>query len=251
MAVALILSVCACNGAGRQNEPPTPAPEPLSLTEAPEPEPITPTEAPVSASDVSPGVESPPMPSETSTDEITEPEAPVTASGEVVISLEYERQSGSASNQYAIWVEDLDGNYIQTIFATRWTANGGYKTRPDSIALWVEKSGLAVMQKSDVDAISGATPRSGTQSYTWDLTACDGSTVQTGGYRFVIEGTLRWKNYVLYSGIIEIGDNPVTIQATADYVFEGSDRYAALSDGSPENNMLSVVTISFAPARVN
>ena len=43
--------------------------------------------------------------------------APISISGEVIISLDYERQSGSASNQFAIWIEDMDGNYINTVYA--------------------------------------------------------------------------------------------------------------------------------------
>ena len=247
MAAFMILSVYSCNGSNRQIETPAATLESGTQTETPAPEPKTPAEASASVSDVLPESDSNTTPLETSADETSKPDVPVIPSGEVLISLEYARQSGSASNQYAIWVEDLDGNFIQTIFATRWTVNGGYKTRPDSIALWAEKSGLADMPKSEVDAISGATPKAGRQTYTWDLTSSSGDTVPSGEYRFFIEGTLRWKNYVLYSCIIEIGDKPVTVQADADYVYEGSDRYAALTSESPENNMISAVTISFIP----
>jgi len=52
----------------------------------------------------------------------------------------------------------------------------------------VEKSNLASMTKAEVDAISGATPRTGTQSYTWDLTDANGDMVLPGEYRFVVEG---------------------------------------------------------------
>ena len=74
-------------------------------------------------------------------------------SGKLTITFDYEKISGRATNQFAVWVEDMDGHYINTLYATRWTANGGYKSRPDSIALWVEKSDIASMQKAEVDAI--------------------------------------------------------------------------------------------------
>ena len=175
----------------------------------------------------------------------SEPSAPTTLSGEVVITFDYEKQSGSASNQYAVWIEDMDGNHIKTLYATKWTADGGYKRRPDTIAIWVEKSELAALTKSEVDAISGATPRAGTQAYTWDLADASGNVVTPGKYQVFVEGTLRWKNYVLYSGVIELDGNSFTIEADAEFVYEASDRYAALSLDSPENAMIGAVTVSF------
>ena len=169
--------------------------------------------------------------------------------GMLTVTFDFERQSGSASNQYAVWIEDMDGSYINTLYATRWTAGGGYKTRPDSIALWVEKSGIASMPDYYVDAVSGATPKSsGSQSYTWNLNDINGDAVPPGEYRIFVEGTLRWKNYVLYSGVIEIGDDAATLQADADFVYEASDRQAALTGDSPENKMIGAVTVSFVPA---
>ena len=102
------------------------------------------------------------------------------AADEVVIEFEYQKPSGRASNQFAVWIEDAGDNHVKTLFATRYTANGGYKARPDSIPTWVEKSGLASMQKSEIDAISGATPRAGSLSYTWDLTDTNGNRVSPG-----------------------------------------------------------------------
>ncbi|MCL2058482.1 MAG: DUF2271 domain-containing protein [Oscillospiraceae bacterium] len=157
------------------------------------------------------------------------------------------KQSGSASNQFAVWVEDMDGNYLQTVFATRWTANGGFKTRPDSIALWVEKSGITTMPSYYVDAVSGATPQTGEITCVWDLTDVNGDTVPLGNYRFFVEGTLRWKNYVLYSGVIEIGNAPVTVQAEAEYIYEGSGNQSALTGDSQENAMIGTVTAAYVP----
>ena len=168
-------------------------------------------------------------------------------SGILTVTFDYEKQSGYASNQFAVWIEDMDGNYINTLYVTKYTANGGYKNRPDSIALWVEKSDLASMQKSEVDAIAGATPKTGNLSYSWDLTDSKGNTVQPGEYKFFVEGTLRWKNYVLYSGVITIGDEPVTVQAGIEVVYESSDNQAALTSDSPENAMITAVTASFTP----
>ena len=100
-----------------------------------------------------------------------------------------------------------------------------------------------------VDAIAGATPKmSGSQSYAWNLKDINGDTVSHGEYKFFVEGTLRWKNYVLYSGVITIGDTPVTVTADAEYNYETSGNQAALSSESPENAMIGTVTASFTPA---
>jgi hypothetical protein len=217
----LIVSLCACSS-GKPNEP--------------------------SASQIQTGTSSVPSTASRQPDNSVEPDAPEAVSGEVVITFDYERQSGSASNQFATWIEDMDGNYINTLYATQWTAKGGYKNRPDSIALWVEKSGIKAMPDYYVDAISGATPKSsGSQSYTWDLKDINGDMVTPGEYKFFVVGTLRWKNYVLYSGAIEIGDAPVTVQAGAEYVYEASDRQAALTGDSPEIKMIGAVTARYNP----
>jgi len=174
-------------------------------------------------------------------------DSPDIASGRVTISFAFEHQSGWASNQFAIWVEDMDGNYINTVYATRWTAQGGYKTRPDSLALWVAKSDLASKAKYQVDAIAGATPKTGHLSYSWDLTDANGDTVSPGEYKFFVEGTLRWKNYVLYSGVIMVGGESNGYIADAEYFYEASDGQDALTSGSPENGMIFKVTANFTP----
>ena len=82
------------------------------------------------------------------------------------------------------------------------------------------------------------------------LCACadaKGNKVPHGDYKFFVEGTLRWKNYVLYSGIITLGDKPVTVQADVEFKYETSDRQAALTSDSPENSMISNVIASFLP----
>jgi len=236
----LLLALCACSDGGRQSGTEATASDSQVRTEAP----TTSTATPPSTSSASSDISSLPPQEE------SDPANAVgfaNVSGQIVISFDYVRQSGSASNQFAVWVEDIDGNYLQTVFATRWTANGGFTTRPDSIALWVEKSGIASMPSYYVDAISGATPQTCEVTCVWDLTDVDGNTVPPGEYRFFVEGTLRWKNYVLYSGVIEIGNDPATVQANAEFIYEGSGNQSALTSDSPENAMIGVVTVNFIP----
>ena len=226
----IFLFLCSCTGGNNQNEPSTVLPQ----SEAPlvfHDNTSTPTQHPDDGNNADDSA------------------VPGVASGEVVITFNYEKQSGSASNQYAVWVEDMNGNYINTLYATQWTAKGGHATRPDSIALWVEKSSITSMSDYYVDAISGATPKSsGSQSYAWNLKDINGDTVLPGEYIIFVEGTLRWKNYVLYSGIITIGDIPDTISADPELIYEASDRQAALTNESPENAMINTVTISYSPS---
>ena len=240
--LVLLLTLSACAYADTQPDSPSspaPAESPTqNVTRADPPEePSAPPQQP------EPLIEQP--------ENTDQPDTLAVISGEVIISFDYERISGSASNQYAVWIEDMDGDVIKTLYASQWTAKGGYRTRPDSIALWAEKSGLASMSDNEVDAVSGATPRAGTQSHIWDLTDASGNEVYPGDYRFFVEGTLRWKNYALYSGVITISDAPMIVIADADFVYEASDRYDALTSDSPENAMIGEVTASFLPAELS
>ena len=225
-----LISMCACADSG------------LNKTTAPPNEPQAQAETPKTTVDVSiaPSSEQ----AAPGTDESASPDI---IKGEVTISFDYEKVPGSASNQFAVWIEDINGRLIKTLYATRYTAKGGYKIRPDSIALWVNKSGLAAMEKSEIDAVTSATPKAGPLSYTWDLTDANGEIVSPGEYKFFVEGTLRWKNYVLYSGVIDINKNPATIIADAEFIYEATDRQPALSADSSENSMIGPVTANFVP----
>ena len=169
------------------------------------------------------------------------------AMGEVTITFDYKRQSGTASNQFAVWIEDMDGELVQTLYATRFTTKGGYENRPEALCLWVEKSGIADMTKPEIDAISSATPSEGALSYKWDLTGLDGELVKPGKYQFFVEGTLRWKNNVVYSGTIDTSGDAVTVAGKAEFNFEESNNNDALTDDSPESGMISQVKAGFTP----
>ncbi|MCL2301228.1 MAG: DUF2271 domain-containing protein [Firmicutes bacterium] len=111
------------------------------------------------------------------------------APGALTISFDFERQSGFSSNQFAVWMEDADGTVVKTLFATEFTAKGGYEKRPSSLTNWVEravKTGI-----TDADAVAGATPKSGPVSYVWDCTDEDGKAVPPGTYKFFVENTFR------------------------------------------------------------
>jgi len=133
------------------------------------------------------------------------------------ITFSFTRQSGSASNQFAVWIENSQGQHVKTIYATRYTANGGYQRRASSIPVWVRQSGLSSLSKPQVDALTGATPRNGTLTYTWDGTDSRGASVPAGNYVIILEGTLRWENQVLYRAPIRLGQGPAVPEVSVEY----------------------------------
>jgi hypothetical protein len=155
----------------------------------------------------------------------------------VEVSFTYTRQGGFGSNQFALWIEDVQGRCVKTLYATRFTASGGYARRPQSIPDWVRQSGLAGMDKAQVDAFTGATPRTGALRYRWDGTDQAGAALPPGEYRVFLEASLRNENRVLYSAPVRLGasSGPVEIQP----------RY--FGDARRERAMISGVKVSFAP----
>ena len=114
--------------------------------------------------------------------------------------------SGFASNQIALWVENDNGDIVKTIFATDFTAvKRGYKKREQSLNNWVATAKPDKMTDSDLDAISSATPKSGAQHFTWDLTDSQGKKVPAGKYFIKLEGTLYAGSNTVYTGTIDTG----------------------------------------------
>ena len=146
----------------------------------------------------------------------------------VEISFDYTRLSGRASNQFAVWVENAQGQYVKTLYATRWTARGGWSRRPTSIPIWVRRAGLSELTRAQIDAISGATPRTGVLVFVWDGTDRRGVAVPSGDYVIFLEGTLRWENQVLFSAPIRLGQGPSTPAVTVAYTGDAGDDRAMI-----------------------
>ncbi|MDR0389729.1 MAG: DUF2271 domain-containing protein [Spirochaetaceae bacterium] len=159
--------------------------------------------------------------------------AQASSPGRVEISFAYQRQSGFSSNQFAVWVEDAQGVLVKTLYATRFTATGGFRRRPESIPQWVRQAGLASQSAAGLDAFTGATPRSGQQNFVWDGTGKDGATLPLGSYYVYVEATLRGENRALYRTRIELGGGPVELQAEVQY----------FGSGTRERNMVGPVTV--------
>jgi hypothetical protein len=149
------------------------------------------------------------------------------------LTFNFTRQSGAASNQFAVWIENAQGQFVKTLYATRYTANGGWTRRATSIPVWVKKSNLADMTSAQVDAITGATPRAGSLTYTWDGTDSRGAPVPAGDYVIFLEGTLRWENQVLYSAPVRLGQGASVPAVKVEYS----------SDPMPERVMIEDVRV--------
>ena len=153
------------------------------------------------------------------------------------ISFTYSKQRMIASSQYAFWIEDMDGNYINTIYVTKWTAQGGFSYRPHSIPQWVSAADPASMGQEEIDAISGATPTSGDYKMVWDFIDRNGNPVTGSQYRYFIEGTMNNEDKVVFSGIITIGNEAWEENPAAEFSMPDSEY----------KNMLSNIKVSFFP----
>jgi len=155
----------------------------------------------------------------------------------LAITFDYQRQSGIASNQFAIWIEDAAGQYVETLYATRFTATGGWKTRPAGLPEWVAAAQPDTLSSRVVDGMTGATPSSGRRRYIWDGLDQDGNRVPPGVYRYVLEANLRWDDRVVYSDLFELG-GPVQTSRPAPAYF---------GDAGEEQGMISNVAARYMP----
>ena len=144
----------------------------------------------------------------------------------VEVSFSYSKQWGFASNQFAVWVEDSKGVFVKTLYATAFTAKGGWKRRELSLPEWVKKAELA--SKSEVEAVTGATPKAGGLTYIWDL-----SGVKAGEYFICLEATLRSEKRALYRAKINTSKDG---SVRPEPVYFGDD--------SSERSMISNVVIT-------
>jgi hypothetical protein len=129
-----------------------------------------------------------------------------------------------------VWVEESQGRYIKTLYATKYSATGGWKKRETSIPVWVKKSGLSNLSNTQIDAITGATPRTGALTYAWDGTDSNGSVVSPGNYILFLEGTLRWGNQVLYRAPIRLGQGASASEVTVEYSGDAGADHSMIAD---------------------
>ena len=152
------------------------------------------------------------------------------------ISVDYEKQPGHGSNQYAIWVEDAEGTLVKTLFVTSFTADGGYVPRPACTPIWVNKANPANLSVEEVDAISGATPQSGLQTYTWDLTDNNDTPVSNGTYIVIVEGTLYGDSEVIFKTPVTIGGKEKSFNTEMSFTSEDEKNKGMIKSVKIEKN---------------
>ncbi len=157
--------------------------------------------------------------------------------GTVEVAVDYQRQPGPGSNQYAIWVEDADGKLVRTLFVTRYTAEGGYVRRPDCTPTWVAKADAPNLGKEQTDAFSGATPQTGIQTYVWDGTNDAGAAVAPGTYTVKLEGTYKGASQVRYEAAVTLGSGESVLSPSPQYN----------TDETANIDMIKGVTVRYIP----
>ncbi|MGP7816568.1 DUF2271 domain-containing protein [Niallia sp. 01092] len=164
----------------------------------------------------------------------------VTTLGLVDIHYQLYHLNRLASNQIAIWIEDNNGNYIKTLRASSFTANGGYKKRPESHPEWREAANLENASEEEIQRVSLPEQETGMHVVYWDCTDASGQPVQPGTYVYKIEGNILWENRVIYSGEISVGSEQNQKDATAEYIPENA---------KSEGTLLESVSAGFAPGK--
>jgi hypothetical protein len=126
----------------------------------------------------------------------------------VYISYTWTPIHSHGSNQLAVWIEDEKGNFICTLFATKYTASGGYEKRPVSLNEWTAKAHIKDTPEKEVDAITGATPKEGRQSIVWNCADKSGKRLPAGTYVVKMEANLLNADQMFFTGKITIGTKP-------------------------------------------
>jgi hypothetical protein len=137
---------------------------------------------------------------------------------EIQTNLEIEFYKEKAHNHpsFAIWIEDLEGNYVETLFVTQFVATGkfdhgeiepgiwknepGEVRRPETLPYWAHKrnikaeDGLFIPSPKTAvpDAISGATPPG-------NFSLRTGTKIKNGKFRILMEINQAWDSNKFWS----------------------------------------------------
>lgn len=101
--------------------------------------------------------------------------------------------------QTAVWIEDEEGNYVNTVYVSGFSGN--VKGAQIVLPSWAESSDF-----SNIDAVTGASIDIGHHIYTWDLVDFEGNPVNRGYYTVKVEVS-HWPSmkYQLAETGIKIG----------------------------------------------
>lgn len=150
---------------------------------------------------------------------ITDEKAAISTNpGKINTQIEFEFYKGEEHNHpsFAFWIEDLEGNYIETLFVTqfvatskfgygelesgKWKNEVGIVRRPATLPYWAHKrniksdDGLYIPSPETAipDAISGATP-------VGNFSLETGSKIISGKFRILMEINQPWDSNVYWT----------------------------------------------------
>ena len=149
-------------------------------------------------------------------------------------------QPAGGSNQMAVWIEDENGYYVNSIFVTRLAANKGYMFNPEVLPHWVGVSKWGTASEEEIAAVTGATLQPGDKVFTWDCTDYVGRPVLPGKYTYKIEGNMLFRNIVLYTGSLVLGEE-------TDSSIASKEIFTSARADEAENFILDV-SAKFKPA---
>jgi hypothetical protein len=139
--------------------------------------------------------------------------------GTVTITYTLHHIPRIASNQLAVWIEDAEGRFVRTLFATDFMARRqGFRKRPQVCPEWVQAAELNRLSQAAIDAVSGATQKPGPISLVWDCKNAVGKRVPFGVYLYKVEGNIFWEKRVLWTGRIKVGASVSASSATAQHL---------------------------------
>ena len=171
--------------------------------------------------------------------------APKKAPKELEISFNYTKQAGPGSNQYAVWIENEDGDVVKTLFVTEFTSKGrsrggqpaqrGYTYRPTCMPSWVKAVKAETLTDAQMDAFTGATPaNSGVQTFTWDFTGQDGQAVDAGNYKVYLQATYYNEGIVTYCGEFSSSSSPGPLELTETFAADVQEHKDMISQVKAE-----------------
>ena len=161
--------------------------------------------------------------------------------GSLEISFNYTKQAGPGSNQYAVWIENTQGQVVKTLFVTEFTSKGrsrdgsrparGYTYRTSCVPTWVKHVDAENLTDEQMDAFTGATPaQSGVQTFTWDFTDQAGQPVPKGNYCFYVEATYNGASVVTHCGEVGYGAPAADLPVETSYIEKTEERIDMITD---------------------
>jgi hypothetical protein len=118
----------------------------------------------------------------------------------VTVSFTYIRQVDSAFNQMAVWIEDANGNYVKSLYASPKSLSSS-----TVLPVWYEKARAANLSAAEKGFVASNELVSGDKAYVWDCTDKDGNAVAAGRYHYCVESSTPWNTSIVYRGTIAAG----------------------------------------------